>query len=187
MSYHKYFYIIFSILLISCATYRSNESPVASDPVLPAAFIGNWSGELKIYKEGAVVQTVPMVLAVSRRDSHTLIWKTTYSMDDNPVVKDYLLRTWDASKGQYEIDEKNGIILPATLSGNRLTSVYAVMDQLMTVSHSLVDNKLRFQIDVCPNVSHIITGDTILNNDTIPPVTVYPVIINQMAVLQRIE
>jgi hypothetical protein len=187
MSYYKSTFIFMAILLASCAAFRSNEIPVLSEPILPGAFIGKWGGELKIYKEGKVVKRVPMLLEVVRRDSLTLVWKTTYSMDDNPVIKDYLLRTWDASTGQYEIDENNGIILPATLSGERLTSVYAVMDQLMTVSHSLVDNKLRFQIDVCPDVSNIITGDTILNNDTIPPVTVYPVIINQSAVLERID
>ena len=136
--------VISSFILASCAIFRTDEISEYQEPILTEAFIGDWTGELKIFKNGSVVQRVPMTMKVERRDSHTLSWKTIYSPDENQVIKDYLLRTWDASKGQYEIDEKNGIILPATLSGNKLTSVYAVMDQLMTVSHSLIEGKLIF-------------------------------------------
>lgn len=179
------YYVLCAVMAVGCKT-TSSIATIDNDP-LPEAFLGTWQGELKIYQNGVVANSIPMEMTIERIDSLTMLWKTTYTGEGTTTVKDYLLRTWDAQRGQYEIDEKNGINLQASVSGSTLSSIYAVMGRLITVSHSLRNGDLHFQIDVTMEKSSIMTGDTILGGDTIPPVTIYPVLTSQHAILKRVR
>ena len=62
------------------------------------------------------------------------------------MVKDYTLRTVDASKGQYITDEGEGVELRSYLIGSKMYSVFEVQNTMLTATYELLDNQLTFEV-----------------------------------------
>jgi hypothetical protein len=68
-----------------------------------------------------------MSLAIApTQDPARYTWTITYAEGEQKQVRPYELVVIDAAKGQYEIDEKNGIRLPTTLLAGALRSSFTV-------------------------------------------------------------
>jgi hypothetical protein len=118
----------------------------ADKPVLPAAWHGEWKGELVIFAPDGKTTTVPLTLVVAPVDkSDALTWKATYGDGAKAVVKDYKLVPGD-KPGRVRIDEGNGIVLDARLDGGVLLSVFEVGGAVLTSRDELRDGKLRREV-----------------------------------------
>jgi hypothetical protein len=152
----------------------------------PKDFIGVWQGDLHIYKGDKIVQTVPMRADNLLTDSiGTYIWALIYGADTIAGKRDYVLKTIDASKGHYIVDEKNGILLDSYVTGNKLTSVFTVMKNTLLTSYERIGDTMIFEVNVYGAEADHTTGN--IPDKDIPEVKTYKVIGYQKAVLKRIR
>lgn len=148
----------------------------ADAPALPAAWHGEWVGELVVFLPDGKTTQVPLTLVVRPVDkSAALTWKATYG-GAKPVVKDYKLVPGD-KPGRFRIDEGGGLVLDARLDGDVLVSAFAVGETVLTARYELRDGKLRQEVTSAKKVG-----------DKMPAgVQGYEVVSVQRAVLARKE
>lgn len=102
---------------------------------------------MHIYKTGKVVDSVAVIHLIKPSDqAGSYIWRTEYKSAKTPVVKDYVLRTKDAERGIYLIDEGEGLELIGYLMGDRLLSTFEVKGILLTANYELRGNELIFEV-----------------------------------------
>ena len=159
-------------------------SQVIETDSFPEAWLGNWVGELTIYKENKLVQQLPMeleLLAIDTSDNY--IWAIIYGEDKVAGRRSYELEIVDAEKGLYRIDEKNAIKLESYLFGNKLYSQFSVMESQILCTYEKVDDKIVFEIisgSVDPVSS---TGGVVFEEEEIPEVKTFPITVMQKAIL----
>lgn len=107
-------------------------------------FEGNWSGELKVFSGKTERVLTIMKLNIAPTDSAG-VW--TYQMIySDKDIRDYKLRTVDAAKNKYAVDEGSNIIISESLVGNKLISSFEVEKSLLVVTQELQDDTLIFEI-----------------------------------------
>lgn len=117
----------------------------AEKPVLPAAWHGEWTGELTVFAPDGKTTTVPLTLVIKPLDgADGVTWKTTYG-GPKAVVKDYKLLPGDQA-GRFRIDEGGGLVLDTRLDGNVLLSTFAVGETVLTARYELSGGKLRQEV-----------------------------------------
>ena len=200
---YRYILILICLLVIvSCKITRNNnstsinnntklidETPVDNIDrtlVFPDDWLGYWEGDLHIYNETGLVQTLPMALdnAITEVEGR-YTWAIIYGPDSIAGRRDYFLDEIDISKGHYKVDEKNGIFLDAYLFDNELVSVFEVMGNSLTSTYKREGDSLLFDIMMYKSKHSSITGDTIMETDTIPPVKNFKPVVRQKAVLKK--
>jgi hypothetical protein len=72
-------------------------------------------------------------------------WRWAIRYGTQPV-RDYRLAVLDAAAGKCEIDEGNGIVLPATLIDGELFSLFAVSGSRIEARYRLAGETLHFEI-----------------------------------------
>ena len=98
-------------------------------------------------------------------DSSGVTWAIDYHQEDG--VRAYELRADDASPGRYQLDEKNGIVIPNALVGDTLYSSFTVgKAQLITRTRRINNDTLLFEIMTFPSADSATTG----NQDGVPAV-----------------
>ena len=113
----------------------------------PEKCLGVWKGQMLIYKDGFIKDSVKVVLKITKsEEQNTFGWKTSYLSDKTPMVKDYQMRLSESGKNIYILDEGDGIELHDYLFGNKLYSVFETNDILLTSSYELLDDKLIFEV-----------------------------------------
>jgi hypothetical protein len=124
----------FRVTLTVAALFLTGQSTVvAADPALPADWHGVWSGQLTVYGPKADSFTRPMELRITpRKDSRALTWRMTTEMKNVKRVRDYELVPDPNKPGEFQIDEKNGILLRAQLMGRALYTYYKDGDILIS-------------------------------------------------------
>ena len=147
----------------------------------PYDWQGVYQGELQIFNQAALTQKVLMQLEIQKINEKSFAWRIQYG-PDSLGLRPYELILKNPEKGQYQIDEKNGIILPADYLGNKLVSIFEVQDNLLVSTYELVGDKIHFSIFMSKISQSLKTGDTA---DDIPPVVGYPIGIYQTAILQK--
>ena len=170
-------------MVISCQI--SKELPDPTVPAFPQSYTGHWTGDLEIFRDRERVQKIRMSLEISEVNQDTFDWFITYDDGLTKDIRAYGLVISNKDKGQYLIDEKNGIVLDAQLNGNELTSIFKVGSSLLNVTYELGHEEIVFKIDVINMNAHRMTGDTLIGQDSIPRVDVYPLAVVQRAILQR--
>lgn len=129
------------LILISFTFYSVNFAQS-----FPEKCEGVWKGKMQIYNQSKNISSVDIRMTISKIDSLSWTWKTEYISASLPVTKDYVLRIKNLEKGEFLIDEGNGIILNEQLIGNKMISVFDIKGLLLTSSYELIDNKLIFEV-----------------------------------------
>lgn len=102
-------------------------SAAPAPPSFPSDWFGTWAGTAQLVTAGGKPFEFGMTLVIGpTKDPNRFTWTVIYSNGSDTQERPYELVALDAAKGEYEIDEKNGIKLPATLLGGALRSAFTV-------------------------------------------------------------
>lgn len=113
----------------------------------PEKCLGIWEGNMKIFSNGTLKDSVDVRLTVSKApESEVFGWKTEYLSTKYPVVKDYKMKSFHQESNQYIVDEGDGIELYEYQFENKLYSVFETSGLLLTSSYELTDDKLIFEV-----------------------------------------
>jgi hypothetical protein len=117
-----------------------------SNPGLPADWHGRWTGTLKITPVDGKEQETPMELTIEPlTESKNLRWRIIYGEGKKAPVRDYELQPQE-NASHFVIDEKNGILIDAWLTGGVLHSQFVVDDALIAVRYERTGDMLRFSL-----------------------------------------
>jgi len=172
--------LLFMLLATAISNMLGQEEP------FPMNWEGTWSGKLEIYYQNQLRQSVPMELSIRPIDSMRWEYQTIYSPSKNPVEKAYELVAQSPERGQYIIDEKNGILLQAQYQEGCLYSAFEVMGNHLQSRICLRDGNLHYEIVSGPASPAKTTGDVVMGSDTIPPVQVFSRPSVQRAILKKV-
>lgn len=172
-------------LIVSTYACKVNRTSV-QDIVFSNDIKGFWNGNLCIYSNSGNYMEIPMSLSIVNTDMDSILtWTITY---DNQAPRKYKLHILNLERGMYQIDELNGIIIPAMQKGTELITNYEVAGNHMTVIYDLLSkNNLLFKVNMWRSSNGKLTGDMILGNDTIPKVTTFLPTTYQIAKLKRVR
>ncbi|GAB5533760.1 MAG: hypothetical protein Rubg2KO_00090 [Rubricoccaceae bacterium] len=173
-----------TLLLLAIAIGLASFAGCAAPPrplttgAFPDAWEGHWEGELEIWAADSVRQRVGMGLTIGVPDaSERRAWTMAY--EGQPDRK-YALVPVDAATGHWVIDEGEGLLLRADLTGNVLVSRFSVGSTLlMSVTH-FEPEQIVFEI-----LSGPVEADGVVAETSENPVTVYTTPNRQRAVLHR--
>ena len=129
--------------IIACSVLLASSSYSQLD----SGWFGDWKGMMHIYKLSRVIDSVSVTMTIRPSGKiGSYVWRTEYHSKERPMVKDYTLRTVDASKGQYITDEGEGVELRSYLIGSKMYSVFEVQNTMLTATYELLDNQLTFEV-----------------------------------------
>lgn len=172
--------------LALCLPGLSSGQSIRVEETFPTSWTGVWTGELTIYNAQGKAESVPMQLRIFPLDSIGLFtWTIIYGSDRVSGMRPYLLRTIDAARGYYAIDEQNSIILENYLLGNKLVGRFEVQGKLLLSTVEKQGDTLVYEIlsgDLAPVST---TGNQVIEGEAIPLVKAYPLAVRQFAILQR--
>lgn len=165
----------FLIYIISFFIFGINFS---QEKTFPKDFFGNYKGKLIISNANGK-QEINMEFKLSKTDT---VGTYKYVLIYNNQPRNYFLIEKDKSKGQYIIDENNGILLQASVFDNCLFSMFEVNGNLITTSEKFYDNYMDFEIIFTNTNKAETTGK---GTEEIPTVKVYPILVTQRARLYK--
>jgi len=133
-----------SLLLLLCfslSTEAQNDSIQ-----FPQHYYGVYKGDLNIINSKGT-QTIGMEFHLQPTDSigkykYTIV----YIMNGKRQQRNYNLITKDANKGEYIVDENNGILLDAKQVDNTLYSMFEVQNNLITTTERFYKDAMDFEI-----------------------------------------
>jgi hypothetical protein len=195
---HYTLLLLFCCVLFSCSpkhqiaieSSKNSDSPANTLTVdslpFPQSWLGYWEGELEIFKENKIVQTIPMALEMLEMDtSDNFIWAIIYGEDKEAGRRAYELEILDIEKGYFLVDEKNTIKLESYLFQNKLLSWYEVMgNQILSIQEKRGDEMI-FEIIFGSSEPVSITGDQQFDGEDIPAVKTFPIGGYQRAILKK--
>ena len=120
-------------------------------------------------------------------DSEDYQFTIIYGIDEETGTRAYVLKTIDASKGHYAIDEQNSIIIDAYLLGEKLVQRFEVMGNLLETFIEKRGDSLVWEIFLGKNTETKITGDTVQDGQDIPRVKTFPMSNYQKCVLHLVN
>lgn len=174
------------LIIISILIFCFNNLLAQDTLAFPQAWEGIWKGDLEIHTAKGLAQTVPMELHILPTDStHRFTWSIIYGEDKVAGKRPYELVVLDADKGIYAIDEKNSIQLEAYFIKDKFFSRFEVMGNLLMTSEQLIGDELIFEIIAGKMEPVSVTGNEVINGDTIPSVKAFPINVMQRAILRR--
>lgn len=151
----------------------------------PESWVGEWTGELEIWKGSGVAQRIPMKMSIKPTDkADEYHWLTTFG-DQAETTKPYLLKATDAENGLYVIDEQNSIVIESYLFDNKLVSWYVVMESLILATFEKRGAEIVFEILAGSEKPISTTGGEKVEEEDIPEVKTLPFNVMQRAVLRR--
>ncbi|MEM9819445.1 MAG: hypothetical protein AAF985_00175 [Bacteroidota bacterium] len=152
----------------------------------PMTWVGQWIGQLEIYNNAGLAQSVEMELDIRPIDnSSNFIWAITYGPDKVAGRRSYELATVNKENGLYLIDEKNTIKLESYLFNNKLYSRFEVMGSWLLSSYEKQGEEIVFEIISGKGEAVSKTGGQNFENQEIPEVKAFPIAVNQRARLSR--
>ena len=165
------FHILTAIALIvalpidrqAYAQAPSTEAPpTAKTSALPIDWYGQWSGTVQTTSaEGT--QSFQMQLTVEPTEAEgRWTWTIEYHGQQGKSTRRYLLVQDAAAKGQFVIDEQNGIRIHASLLGNTLCSNFTVAGQRLWSSYQLVRSdqgkQMHFELITATETDEVKSG-----------------------------
>ncbi len=167
-------------------TNEKNEQNTTA--VFPDDFVGKWKGILKIYNRNKIVNEVDMQLNILPKDMvDEYSYHIIYGKDTINGLRPYSISPKSKEEGVWSIDENNGIVLDDYIIDGKAYSLFEVGGNLLQVTLEKSSNKLIYEISVANQSAFTITGDTIIQGDTIPPVKNFEIKALQKAILNKSE
>ena len=161
---------------------------VYSQKNFPDSWFGEYEGNLEIYAVDSIGMQLKMKLGIHPTEKDSVYqWIITYDFKGKADVRFYELKIIDSQKGQYQIDEKNSIIIDSYYRYGILTSYFEVNKSVIIASYKKENDSIIFEIIAANSVPISETGGTTLNKDEIPTVYSYPVTGRQRAVLHKMK
>lgn len=137
---HSFVTLLLAGMLFPTATFGQTVN-------FPTSWVGKWSGKMLIYAQGATKDSLDVEMTINpAEEPNSWRWKTVYLSPKNPITKDYPLKTADATKGHYWLDEGDGIVLDAYLLGNKLFHLFGVSGLYLTATYELQGETLVFEV-----------------------------------------
>lgn len=141
--------------------------------IIPLEWEGIWHGTVNIWSYNVKIDSFPMSLEITPKDS---VWNfvINYNRDkENPDIRRYELIVIDNSKHHLAIDEKNSIILDSYFNDNCLYTKFSGMGSDLQTRTCLTEGELEYEIT--SNFSKPIrsSGNEIIKNDTVPEILSY--------------
>ena len=135
------------IQLLTPAEVREAEAKASpkTTATFPESWFGVWTGTLTISKPGREVEQTRMLIAIRPTDDPKR-WEFRLRYGRKQPQRKYELVVRDAATGRYAIDEKNGIVLPATYLDGELFSYFSLGDDLLLARYRLVGDFLHFDL-----------------------------------------
>ena len=135
------FFLSFFILMMSLNMSSQNDSIQ-----FPEDFYGVYKGDLNIINTNGK-QTIGMEFHLRKTDSigkyqYTLV----YIMEGERQERKYNLIEKDIEKGEYIVDENNGILLDAKLVDNTLYFMFEVQNNMITTTERFYADSMDFEI-----------------------------------------
>lgn len=154
--------------------------PQQPEKKFPEAYFGSYKGDLLI-KGAQIERTISMEFHMKATDSiGKYQYQLVYIVDGKRQERNYNLITKDALKGEYTIDENNGIILSARQFDNRLYSFFEVQGSLIFTLEEFYDNYMIFEV-IASNKKEKV--ESVGAEEDNPEVFAYPVTVSQRAKL----
>lgn len=180
-------YLIFFLTFCVAFSIQAQKDSLTT-VAFPMSWQGTYQGDLEIFSGKGLQQTIPMELDIQPIDSSdNWTWAITYGLDKEKSRRGYELITVDSTTGQFQIDEKNSIVLDGQLMGNVFISRFEVMGNLLTSLYEKQDSTIFFTILMGKVDNKKETGGGIINGDTIPVVYSYQPGVLQKARLEKIK
>lgn len=181
---------LFTLCLLFAFLPASGQDPLTvleeEEASFPFGWVGIWKGTLDIYNANGHQQSLPMQLHLLPLDTAgQYSWTIIYGPDLESGWRSYALKTVDAAKGWYQIDERNSIAMEAYFLHDKLFSRFSVMDNMLLSTTELRDGHLVFEIISGSLTPASRTGGATVDGEEIPPVEAFPVVVLQRAVLTR--
>lgn len=163
----------------------------------PQSWQGTWKGDAEVrtadparepLKLKMELHVGPLEAGLAADPKPRRTWTIVYDGDRGRQERNYHLVDRDSAKGQYEIDERNSIVLPATLIGDALVCPFEVGGNLLLCTYRFdaakdgeADDTITLEITTVQSPKPETTG----GKDGAPEVKGYPVNSIQLAVLHR--
>lgn len=142
-----FLYVLPFMFGVTTTTWSQDWSTVHRDTSdFPKTWEGNWGGTLQIHFPGVVAREVPMQLEIHPKDSISWSWTLIYNPGEKEDRRAYSLLPSKPDKGEWLIDEHNGIVLGARVIGPVFVSRFSVSGQLLLARYDLQGEVLRFEI-----------------------------------------
>ncbi|APY01413.1 hypothetical protein [Lacinutrix venerupis] len=156
-------------------------SAEAQEKNFPEDYFGIYKGDLHITNAKGK-QSIGMEFHLTATDSAEIYnYKIVYIFNGERNDRNYTLKTVDKDKGEYIIDENNGIILGAKLVDNVLYNVFEVQGNLLMTTEAFYNDYMTFEIVFSGKDSKTTTKAT--EDDT--EVISYPITVTQKARLLK--
>ncbi len=125
-------------------------SPAAAPSPLPPGWLGEWKGEMTTATPSGTsgpAARFTMELRVKEiTPGERWTWTIIYDGPPGRSERPYELIAKDAAKGAFQIDEKNGIVLDATLLGDTLASPFQVQGTTLLAEYRLREDAIEVAI-----------------------------------------
>lgn len=177
------------ISLLACtprsnATLSGNIGTAANRNHFPTDWYGEWAGMLSIWSKAGLSQEVNMQLSIGPHpDPNTHSWTIGYQTDKGADIRKYTIIEADSIGYHYIVDEQNGILLDSYKLGDKLVSDFEVMGSHLVFTYTFYQESIAVDVTMSGAEAVSISGDTVVESDTIPAVSSYAVRVAQGAVL----
>lgn len=173
-----------TIIRIIVLSVTINLGAQNGDFVFPDDALGIYKGDLVVENSNGK-EIYGMEFHLQPTDSlGNYMYKIVYIADGNRQERNYNLIAKDTSRGEYVVDENNGILLPAKLFGNRLYSIFEVQNSLLITTETFFEDYMLFEIVFSNTSGAMVSGAT---EEDVPKVTSYPVTVSQRAKLIKLK
>lgn len=163
--------------IISILIVVFSFSAEAQEKIFPKDYFGIYRGDLEITNTKGK-KSIGMEFHLTKTDSIGIYnYKIIYIFDGKRNDRNYTLKTIDAQKGEYVIDENNGIVLGAKLVDNVLHNVFEVDGNLLITTEAFFDDYMTFEIIFSAKKTKTVTKTTEGETEVIS----YPVTVTQKA------
>ena len=177
-----------TLLLIYLILAGQLSAQIPDSLSFPAGWSGDWAGNLEIFNDKGLVQTVAMEIEIHKLDTSTQ-GRYTFGLIYGSKAQDwrpYELVPVDPARGLWRDDEKNSIVLETYQYGPKLLSWFVVQgSRVLSILEKTGLNTLVFEIVSGQETPVSTTGNTKQSEEDIPEVKTYPIGVYQRAVLHK--
>ena len=156
---------LFPLLLISIQL---------SAQIVPKEWEGKWKGNVKSWAYNSTIDSFEMSIDITPKDStwdFIIFYGREYQ--GKPDIRRYQLIIEDESKSHLAIDEQNSIFLDCFINDNCLYNRFSVMGSDLQMRMCVKQTKMEYEITSYPSKPLRISGNEVVQKDTIPEVSSY--------------